>query len=1235
MRTRSWYFGAMGRTKRILYNFAKYSPKREWDDAIARYKEKKILGRLGLERIQKNRRRWFNDIKPAFRDLEQASSYNMFAAENVQRWENSIKFLGLPNLSVLWEYWQKNLNRYTYLPTALSKFYEKMLPKVLATGLDHSFLPKLSKKKNLTIATFSILLNNVYSRDNENKWFRTFYSNIHTKNFKNTRIREVEFRYLFFKKWLGVKKTDEFNLTISRILKIKIQWDRLNSNYWRVKKYNKVLTVRYTNWKRVELQNNTQKVKKVVLKKIGVGVVVGSGKQEREVRGFPNKDVTNFLGNFYTPTILSSRLLGSEIVYNAIVVGRLLNYKIFKLLWTGYLCPNFRNQNTYWVFSIYRKLYKIHDFSLAVKDGGVLMRSITSKGLSYISWVAHYRKMRGVKVDNFIFGKLKTMFFLWKQLTEISTFNWRDLQTRRSRWLLSKVENLWVYKKFLNYMLRLGYTEYLIVFFTSKKGLEVPFINSTLMTKLSSSYNYDQTKDFLIQTRFHWFTNQFASAIDIYCENTYTWLDAFTLNWKEQKAILVGYRSVLRKLLQFPYTRVVPLLSTDILIILNSVQPITYLDCIYYRDYTDFFIKKTLRVFFTITNLKKFFKKTQTKQTYGRVSIFNKYQLSVENQTKFYNDIKISTGDRVALRLRRTLKKFFIKKLKHKKKRKFSKLAAIKKFIINRRKLFNSIIVLPKIKINYNALKKFKLKQNILESLVSAGYTKKCKNMTKFSNQIIKRLGTEESYVSKLSWLNYGRFGGLKTNDIFSAKTESIKPKITTKKLARRVIRGVKITALGRKIPSGDYSLVYTSKINKNIFKKEQKKHLQKLTTCKLSSILCALIAKNTELAVTTKLFYKNIKSNTSWICFKYIRPVVDFNSEIANIRVVVLSNLRKIKMITRLHITLRTFNFDVSSEKRIVHLIKFLPHLVRFGLLSTLITKPLILLLKTKILGYLFEEKRLEGVLIRIYPAVTEIIQIYYINAIFSKNYTIKLNKLVFLLFRVFSILKLNWYVDEIVRSQDLILNGFTKEKIKKNRIRGNTNSIAQKAGISDKILAISVFLTVVQLVVYITKNKIGVTVGELLKNKYQQYVAVGTYVLKNNFDTKVVWLRVGIYSLKPNNTVCDLLKNRTYFCEKQITYINGINKSKILQDSLLLWKNKKHAVLFQLKFIKKLNIKYRNKIYNRKINTDSYVKKIKKQKNFKEFNIKYPKKRKSKFMVIGGETTLRRWMQKKKKIA
>lgn len=52
-------------------------------------------------------------------------------------------------------------------------------------------------------------------------------------------------------------------------------------------------------------------------------------------------------------------------------------------------------------------------------------------------------------------------------------------------------------------MLRLGYTEYLIVFFTSKKGLEVPFINSTLMTKLSSSYNYDQTKDFLIQTRFH------------------------------------------------------------------------------------------------------------------------------------------------------------------------------------------------------------------------------------------------------------------------------------------------------------------------------------------------------------------------------------------------------------------------------------------------------------------------------------------------------------------------------------------------------------------------------------------------------------------------------------------------------------------------------------------------------------------------------------------------------------
>jgi len=51
--------------------------------------------------------------------------------------------------------------------------------------------------------------------------------------------------------------------------------------------------------------------------------------------------------------------------------------------------------------------------------------------------------------------------------------------------------------------------------------------------------------------------------------------------------------------MNLPYTRMLPLVGADFMVIINTVQPITCLDCAYYRDYTEHFIKKTICLFFS------------------------------------------------------------------------------------------------------------------------------------------------------------------------------------------------------------------------------------------------------------------------------------------------------------------------------------------------------------------------------------------------------------------------------------------------------------------------------------------------------------------------------------------------------------------------------------------------------------------------------------------------------------
>ena len=49
--------------------------------------------------------------------------------------------------------------------------------------------------------------------------------------------------------------------------------------------------------------------------------------------------------------------------------------------------------------------------------------------------------------------------------------------------------------------------------------------------------------------------------------------------------------------MQMPFSDIMPVVTNDIVVLLLNIQPVTYEDCKYYREYTELFIVKLTRLF--------------------------------------------------------------------------------------------------------------------------------------------------------------------------------------------------------------------------------------------------------------------------------------------------------------------------------------------------------------------------------------------------------------------------------------------------------------------------------------------------------------------------------------------------------------------------------------------------------------------------------------------------------------
>ncbi|WP_347220242.1 hypothetical protein [Chryseobacterium sp.] len=56
---------------------------------------------------------------------------------------------------------------------------------------------------------------------------------------------------------------------------------------------------------------------------------------------------TDKVGYVLLPNFSKKKILRSEFLYNNVVSGRIVTYKIFKMLWEGYLHPNNSKHNGY------------------------------------------------------------------------------------------------------------------------------------------------------------------------------------------------------------------------------------------------------------------------------------------------------------------------------------------------------------------------------------------------------------------------------------------------------------------------------------------------------------------------------------------------------------------------------------------------------------------------------------------------------------------------------------------------------------------------------------------------------------------------------------------------------------------------------------------------------------------------------------------------------------------------
>ncbi len=85
------------------------------------------------------------------------------------------RFLGNPNLHILWDYWQKNIYTHTYVPSAIITYHRRVFTMLMSTISEQGFTNTLDNKKP-NFENLLILLNLVFKPESEHSWFKLYYS---------------------------------------------------------------------------------------------------------------------------------------------------------------------------------------------------------------------------------------------------------------------------------------------------------------------------------------------------------------------------------------------------------------------------------------------------------------------------------------------------------------------------------------------------------------------------------------------------------------------------------------------------------------------------------------------------------------------------------------------------------------------------------------------------------------------------------------------------------------------------------------------------------------------------------------------------------------------------------------------------------------------------------------------------------------------------------------------------
>lgn len=113
----------------------------------------------------------------------------------------------------------------------------------------------------------------------------------------------------------------------------------------------------------------------------------------------------------------------------------------------------------------------------------------------------------------------------------------------------------------------------------------------------ASSYNYDQTKNFFISQYLTYVSENKVTLTRSVSTSVYGWIDKIIVNWSIYRILLANYRFSIRKAMQMPYSDIMPIVTNDFVVLLLNIQPVTYEDCKYYREYTELFVVKLTRLF--------------------------------------------------------------------------------------------------------------------------------------------------------------------------------------------------------------------------------------------------------------------------------------------------------------------------------------------------------------------------------------------------------------------------------------------------------------------------------------------------------------------------------------------------------------------------------------------------------------------------------------------------------------